>query len=167
MSDLLSVRNKMKAKKPEFERTDSNIFKQFRGTWRKPKGIHNKLRRGFKGHKNLPSIGYSSPTDVKGLTRKGMISVLISNVSDLSKVKSGFVAVVAHGVGTKKRVQILTKAKEMKITIVGIKDIDVYLTQINEKRNSEKKEADTKKEAKKKKLDEAAKKGEKKDEPKK
>ncbi len=164
---LLSTRNKRKSKKPEFERTDVNIFKQFKGKWRKPKGIHNKLRRGFRGHKQIPSIGFSSPNAVKGLTRSGFIPVNVANVNDLQNIKTDCVAIINHSVGMKKRVQILTKAKELKIKVLGVKDIDAFLTKISESRNVKKKQVEIKKEQKKKKIDEVVKVEEKKDEPKK
>jgi len=154
---LLATRNAMKRKKPEFERTDANIFNQFRGTWRRPKGLHNKMREHFKGHKGPPSIGYSSPTEVKGLTRKGFVPVLVSNVGDLQNIKAGCIAVIASSVGMKKRITILTKAKENKLTVSGVKDIDAYLGKVNEKLTSSKKVSTEKKEEKKKKIEEAAK----------
>ena len=170
-SVLLITRNKMKAKKPKFERQDVNIFRQFRGTWRKPKGIHSKLRRGFKGHKASPSIGYSGPKSVKGLTRDGLLPVLVSNIKELDKINQDCAVVIGHCVGTKKRLQILNKAKEKKIRILGVKDIDALVTQLGDKFNSRKKTADETKAEKKKKVDseksKETKSEEKKDEPKK
>lgn len=152
-SALLGVRKGMKDKKPEFERQDSNIFKQFRGTWRRPKGIHSKLRRGFKGHKASPSIGYAGPNLVKGLTKTGLVPVVISNPKEVDKLSQDYAIIVSHGVGTKKRLQILTKAKDKKIKVVGVKDIDAFVNKVNEQFSLRKKTSDTAKEEKKKKID--------------
>lgn len=157
-SNLLTTRNKMKSKKPDFERQDVNIFKQFRGQWRKPKGIHSKLRRGFRGHKNIPSIGFSSPCEVKGLTRKGLLPFVVANVKDLEKVDTKINAIIiAHSVGMKKRVEILNKAKEKKIDVLGVKDVDKFLNEVKQKLESKKSEASKKKESKVKKIEEAQK----------
>jgi len=158
MNKLLSTRNKMKSKKPEFERQNCNIFRQFRGMWRKPKGIHSKLRRGFRGHKMAPSIGFASPKAVCGLNRKGLLPVIVLNVNDLNKVEKDCVAVIGASVGMKKRVQVLTKAKEKNIVVLGYKDIDTYITKVNEKLGLKKQESSVKKEEKKKKIEEVKKK---------
>ena|SRR3989338_1716268 len=155
-SNSLVTRNKMKSKKPLFQRQDANIFRQFRGQWRKPKGIHSKLRRGFRGHGGIPSIGYSSPKDVKGILRKGLYPFVVHNVNDLLKLDPKLnVVVIAHGVGVKKRTEILNKVKEMKLPILGIKDVDLFLNKINEKLQMNKKKSEKKKDDKKKKLEQA------------
>lgn len=155
-SDLLSTRNKMKAKKPLFQRQDVNIFKQFRGQWRRPKGIHSKLRRGFKGHGGIPSIGYSSPTKVKGLTRSGLVPFVVANVNDVEKVDAKVnVVVIAHSVGNKKRVAILNKIKEKQLHVLGMKDVDSFLNKVNVNIQSKKKESEKRKQNKNKKVEEA------------
>lgn len=152
----LSTRNKMKSKKPLFQSQDVNIFKQFEGKWRRPRGIHSKLRKGFRGHSASPSIGYGGPKDVRGLTRKGFVSVVVHNLNDLSKVKDE-VVIVAHGVGNRKRIQILTEVKKRGLHVLGLKDVDSFLSKVNEKLNLKKKESETRKEVKKKKVEEAEK----------
>jgi len=150
VNSLLTNRNKMKAKKPRFQRQDANIFKQFRGKWRKPKGIHSKLRRGFKGHGGFPSIGYSSPAAAKGLTRKGFVPFIVFNLNDLEKIDNKLhVVVLAHSVGTKKRIELLKKIKEKKLHIFGVKDVDVLLTKLSEYLQLKKNESNKKKDKKK------------------
>ena len=130
ITKLLDTRKEIKSRKPEFERQDSNIFKQFEGKWRRPKGIHSKLRRGFRGHKAAPSIGYSSPRAVSGLTKKGLKMVLISNLNDFNKIKNDCVAVISSKVGIKKKLEILKYAKEKKLNVSGVKDFDSYINKI-------------------------------------
>ncbi len=168
---LLQLRNKMKSKKPKFERQDTNVYPQFKGIWRKPKGIHSKLRRGFRGHKMIPSIGYASPRAVKGLTRDGLKILLINNVNDLKKITSQNLAMISSVVGTKKKIEILSKAQEMKINVGNAKDITQKITQIKQKIELNKKSNKEKKEQRSKAKEEAVvkkeTKGEQKDEPKK
>lgn len=146
MNKTLNFRNEMKAKKPDFERQDANKYKQFRGKWRRPRGIHNKLRRGFKGHKAMPSIGYSSPRSVSGLTRKGLSLILVHNKNDLNKVKENCVGVIAGNVGLKKKIEILNLAKEKKVNILGVKDIESFVSSAKEKLAKRKKDSESKKE---------------------
>lgn len=151
MNKILNFRNEMKAKKPDFERQDANKYKQFSGKWRRPRGIHNKLRRGFKGHKAMPSIGYGSPRSVSGLTRKGLSLVLVHNKNDLNKVKENCVGVIARNVGLKKKIEILSLAKEKKVNILGVKDIESFVNSAKEKLAKRKKDSESKKEKNKKK----------------
>ncbi|MBI2148094.1 hypothetical protein HYU23_00280 [Candidatus Woesearchaeota archaeon] len=155
--ELLQFRNKAKSKKPLFQRQDSNIFKQFKGEWRKPKGIHSKLRRGFKGHGGIPSIGYSGPNAVKGLTRKGLLAVVVYNINDLKNLDDKNAVIISHSVGMKKRIQIINEIKNKKLHVLGVKDIDNYLSKAAENINSRKKESESKKESKKRKVEEAEK----------
>lgn len=152
---LLDKRNAMKSKKPDFKRQDVNRYKQFEGSWRRPRGIHSKLRMGFRGHNAVPTIGYGSPSEVKGLSKKGLNFVSVYNVKDLDNVKEGCIMVIGGTVGTKKKLEILAKAKEKKFTVMGIKDIDAFVTKINDKLALKKKEAEKKKDAKKKKEEKA------------
>jgi len=158
MNKLLEIRNKSKAKKPEFERQDSNIFKQFRGIYRKPKGIHSKMRKGFKGHKVLPTIGYGSPRSINGLTRQGLKPITITNINDVKKIKQGEIIVLSRTLGLKKRIVILQKIKEMKLSVLNIKNIDEFLNKAKENFEGKKKEHKGKQEQRKKAKEEAEKK---------
>lgn len=134
MDKLLTARNLMKKKKPSFKRQDANKYKQFRDSWRRPRGIHSKLKTGFKGHNAVPSIGWGSPRAVKGLTRKGLELVVINNVNELQKLSGKNLAVISRRVGIRKRLEIVKAAKEKKINISGIKDLDSYINKIMEGR---------------------------------
>ena len=83
----LQARKRMKTKKPKFERQDSNRYDSFKGKWRRPKGIHSKMRKSFRGHRYTPLVGYGSIRDVRGLTRNGLKPMLVSNVKDLARLK--------------------------------------------------------------------------------
>ena len=148
--ELLNLRNKLKAKKPSFHRQDANIMKHLRGKWRKPKGIHSKLREHRKGHGNLPAVGYGSPHAVKGLTRQGFFPVLVSNVTELKNVKEGCAAVLGSGVGKRKKVEIVLKAQEMNIKILGI-HADEFVKNVQEQLVLRKKKSTDRKDYKKKK----------------
>ncbi len=158
MNKLLETRNKAKAKKPVFERQDSNIFKQFKGTYRKPKGIHSKMRRGYKGHRVIPTIGYSSPRSVRGLTKEGLKPVVVVNLNELLKIQNGEGVIISRKLGLKKKLVFLQKAQELKLQILNIKNVDEFLKKSKEKFESKKEEHKGKQEERKKTKQEAEKK---------
>ena len=137
MDRLLVTRNLMKKKKPSFKRQDANKYEQFRSSWRRPRGLHSKLREAFKGHGSVPSIGWGSPRAVSGLTRKGLRPVIVNNVNELQKIGEKNLAVISRKVGMKKRLEIVKAAKEKKINVFGIKDFDSYINKIAESRKKE------------------------------
>ena len=163
MNKLLEARNKAKAKKPKFERQDTNIFKQFRGQYRKPKGMHSKMRRGLRGHKRTPAVGYSSPRAVKGLTRQGIRPVVVVNMAELLQIKKDEGVILSSTLGLKKRLVLLEKIKELKLSVLNIKNVDEYVNKAKEIFENKKKEHKGKKEERKKHKEEAAKKAEEKE----
>ena len=63
---LLQVRKELKERKPEFIRQDNPKRKKLNYKWRKPKGIHSKMRHNRRGKRGSPSPGYGSPNEIKG-----------------------------------------------------------------------------------------------------
>ncbi len=153
MADLLKLRNAMKRKKPVFRRQYSNVMKQLSDKWNRPRGMHSKMRMGIRGKKLLPAVGFRSPTETRGLTRSGLVVLVVSNVEDLKKVdpkKHG--VFFAAGLGMRKRVEIAKKAIEMKITLENAKDAQKFIDEskkIIEGRKKESSERKNKKVAKK------------------
>ena len=64
---LLQVRAQVKSRKPTYVRVQSNQFAKLKNkgaSWRKPKGMGNKVRRGRRGQASMPQVGYGSPKSV-------------------------------------------------------------------------------------------------------
>lgn len=120
--------------------------------------MHSKLRRKKKGKGNLPSIGYSSPKEIRGLSRAGLIPVIISEVSRLNKLGSKHGVIISRAVGTRKRINILKKIKDLNLNVLNVKDVDGYIKKIEEERKAKREIKQSKKEKKKKSQEEAVKK---------
>lgn len=117
--ERLALRQKVAERRPDFIRQESWRYKRVGLAWRKPKGIDNHQRRQkFRGRPGLVKIGYGGPKIARGLHPSGFTDNLVYNLDDLQKLNPRTDGVrIAHGVGKKKRVEIVAKALEQKFKI--------------------------------------------------
>ncbi|MGC8812558.1 MAG: 50S ribosomal protein L32e [Candidatus Aenigmatarchaeota archaeon] len=107
-------------KKPKFLRQGAKAYKRLGEKWRRPRGMHSKLRRREKSKGKMPSPGYGAPRNLKHLHPSGYKEVLVHNVNELGKINPEKEAIkIAHTVGKKKREEILKKAEELKIKVLN------------------------------------------------
>jgi len=117
---LLDARKKQKSKKPTFLQTDSHKKKKLADRWKRPDGIHNKIRYGRKGKCPRVEAGYGSPASVRGLHPSGFEDVIVNNPKDLESLKADKQAArIAHTVGERKRNMIEKKAVELGLKILN------------------------------------------------
>ena len=118
--ELLQLRKKIADKRPEFVRQESWRYDRLAPNWRKPKGKDNKMRRQVSGVPPLAKVGYKGPRKSRGLHPSGYNDILIFNIKDLTKIDPKVDAVrIAHGVGNKKRIEIVTEATKLKMKILN------------------------------------------------
>jgi len=120
MSEASLKKSVVKRKKPDFVRPESWRYVRIKPNWRRPKGIDHKVRKEYKGWPARVKIGYGSPKEIRGLHPSGFKEVLIHNVQELLKLDPKTEAArIAHTVGTKKRIEIFEKAKELGIHVLN------------------------------------------------
>ena len=116
-NDLLEQRKKISEHRPKFKRQESWRYKRLAVTWRKPKGVDNKMRKQVSGVPPLVKIGYRGPRISRGLHPSGYVDSLVHNVKDLMLLdNSKDAARIARTVGNKKRLEIISKAESMGIS---------------------------------------------------
>jgi len=117
---LLKVREKQKRKRPAFRRQEWFRYKKLGKSWRKPRGLHSKMRKGLKYRPKMVSVGYRSPRKARGLHPSGFRDALIHNVKELEVLDPKTQAArIGHSVGTRKRVEIEARADEIGIRILN------------------------------------------------
>jgi len=117
---LLRVRTRQKSKKPEFNFHDSHKKKRLATSWRKPRGLHNKLRQQIAAKGKLVRPGFGSPKAVRGYHPCGLPEVLVNNVAELEKAQ-GFAVRIASAVGRRKRLDIEAKAAQAGLKVLNAK----------------------------------------------
>ena len=117
---LLRVRTRQKSKKPEFNFHDSHKKKKLGTSWRKPRGLHNKLRQHIAAKGRVVQPGFGSPKAVRGYHPSGMAEIRVNNVAELAAAH-GCAVRIASAVGMKKRLDIQAKAAEMGLKILNPK----------------------------------------------
>ena len=120
----LSKRNRMSHKRPTFKRQNWFRYKRLGEKWRRPRGIHSKMRRHFKYRIPVAQVGFRGPASVRGLHPSGFEEVLVHNTKEVENVNSETQAVrISSTVGDKKRELIVKKADELKIRVFNRRDL--------------------------------------------
>jgi len=117
---MLIIRRRLKNKLPRFMRMDAWRFKRIGDSWRRPKGLDNKIRLQVKGYPPRVKIGYRGPKRVRGYHPSGFRDIIVYNVKDLDYIDPDREAIrIASTVGKRKRMEIIEEAKKRNIKILN------------------------------------------------
>lgn len=108
--------------------------KKKKQVWRSPKGRDNNMREKRRGYSPVVSIGYKTNRKEIGKIR-GKKPVLVLNLKELERVKKDEI-VILGGVGKKKKIEIIKKAKEKGIEMANV-NINKFMKQIKSERSEQ------------------------------
>jgi len=130
--ELLKQKALQKAKKPKFVRQEAHRRKRLGESWRRPRGIHSKMRIRKAGKPARVAIGYGSPAKLRGVLIKkwpGKRPVLVYNLQELENLDPAkHVAIIGRTVGLKKKIELIKKAEEKKIIIANLEPAKIKQT---------------------------------------
>lgn len=119
-ADALAKRAMISGRRPAFKRQEWFRYSKLGENWRKPKGIHSKMKRQLKRRPPMVDIGYRGPAAARDLHPSGFEEVLVYNVDGLEGIDPKKQAVRIGGtVGTKKRMAIEDRADELGIRVLN------------------------------------------------
>lgn len=128
------LRLMLKKRKPEFKRVNW-ILRRVGPAWRKPKGVHGKLRQHEKSRGFLPQPGYGSPREARGLHPTGLKEAMVGNPEQLKDLKAGVHAVrIIGSVGNLKRNAIQIAAESSGLTVLNPRKITIRMKEKKEEK---------------------------------
>lgn len=110
----------MKDSKPEFKRQESWRYKRVAENWRRPRGVTSKMRKEESGFPAKVKVGYGTNHLHRGLHPRGLVERLVFRESDIEMLDAKVhILRVSARVGERKRIAIITKAKDRNFHIAN------------------------------------------------
>eukprot|EP00128_Syssomonas_multiformis_P016884 Colp12_sorted_trinity150504_noHs@5824 len=112
----------VKKRTKKFARHQSDRYVKLDASWRKPKGIDNRVRRRFHGTYLMPSIGYGSNKKTRHMLPDGFLKFVVNNVQDLEILlmhNRKYAAEVAHNVSSRNRKLIVERAAQLGVKVTN------------------------------------------------
>jgi len=116
----LEFRSAKNDARPAFKRQEWFRYQRLGEKWRKPRGIHSKMRRHLSYRPPVVSIGFRGPKMVRDYHPSGFQEVMVYNPGQVDAVDPKVQAIRIGGtVGGRKRMAITEKADELGIRILN------------------------------------------------
>ncbi|MCW7077266.1 MAG: 50S ribosomal protein L32e [Candidatus Syntropharchaeales archaeon] len=115
---LLRVRRR---ERRDFKRHESHKKKKLDAKWRRPRGLHNKMRKHIRDKGRYVKSGFGSPRWVRGLHASGLKEVLVtSHKINLEAFDPADCAIrIASGIGKRKRLLIEDRANKLGLKVLN------------------------------------------------
>jgi large subunit ribosomal protein L32e len=123
ISRLLEVKKKINKKRPNFIREGSQNSVRIGKKWRKPRGLHSKMRHQAAGHRARVKTGFMSPSKTRNLDKDGFCLVLVDKIDQIDKLDPKVhKLILSSKLGKKKLLVFLEKSHEKGFKISFFKD---------------------------------------------
>jgi large subunit ribosomal protein L32e len=127
-ANLMAVKRQLQRTRPKFTRHRPDRKSSLDDRWKKPRGLHNKLKDRKRGCAPWVSDGYRTPVEVRGLHISGLAIVRVANVKELAAVDAQTSGVVIAAVGAKRQLEILRACAQKNIRVLNHKSNDRIAT---------------------------------------
>eukprot|EP00826_Nyctotherus_ovalis_P000438 TRINITY_DN0_c499_g1_i1.p1 TRINITY_DN0_c499_g1~~TRINITY_DN0_c499_g1_i1.p1 ORF type:complete len:135 (+),score=46.17 TRINITY_DN0_c499_g1_i1:40-444(+) len=101
-------------------RFHSDRYNRLKTSWRKPRGIDNRVRRKCGGTIRMPGAGYGSNRKTRFMLANGLKKFVITNVKDLELLlmhNREFMGEIAHNLSARTRKIVVERAKELNVKL--------------------------------------------------
>ena len=116
----LEKREERKSSQPAFKRGEWFRYKKLGTSWRRPRGVTNKMRRNRRYRPPKVRIGFGKPASVRFLHPSGFKEVLVHNVKDMESIDPKVQAArIGSTVGTRKRIFMIEVADKKGIRVLN------------------------------------------------
>ncbi|MEK6963455.1 MAG: 50S ribosomal protein L32e [Nanoarchaeota archaeon] len=133
LQELLALRKQIKTDKPDFIRQDYHKKLRLAKNWRKPKGLHSKVRENRRGYVSRLKRGYGSPVAVKGLHHSGLEPILVTHLGQLKKMDKAKQGIVFSGkLGAHKKITLIQEAEKAGIKVLNLDPVK-YKVKVTER----------------------------------
>lgn len=122
MATPLVTFKKERKTKITFNRFHSDRYNRVKKSWRKPRGIDNRVRRKLRGAIKMPGKRYMNDEIVRHILPNGFKKVMVSNVKELDALVGQnrfYCAEIKHAIGARKRIEIVNRANELDIHVTN------------------------------------------------
>lgn len=118
----LERRTRVKKAPTQFARFQSELFHRVRASWRKPRGIDNRVRRRFRGNKLMPSIGYGSAKKTRHVEESGFRRFLVRSPHELEVLMMNnrkYAAELASSLSIRQRKALVRRAAALGVRVTN------------------------------------------------
>jgi len=117
---LLEERDDRKRVQPKFRRGEWFRYRKLGTSWRRPRGVTNKMRKNLGYRPPKVKVGYGKSAEVRGIHPSGFEEVLVHNVREMENIDPKLQAArIGSTVGTKKRAVMVAFADEKGIRVLN------------------------------------------------
>jgi large subunit ribosomal protein L32e len=120
--NALSIKRQLRRTRPAFTRHHPHRKASLGDKWKKPRGLHNKLKDRKRGCGPWVSDGYRTPEAVRGMHISGLVIAHVANASQLTGLDPKTTGVVIARTGAKRQIELIAACQKAGLRVLNHKD---------------------------------------------